>query len=73
MSIISKLVKQASKFVAKELTVAACAEVGRHVGDAVGNLLGKRIDSTHGQTLKGDDTNESATKASPSETLRTPG
>lgn len=48
--------KRALHFAARELVQAGCAEVGRHVGDAIGNLIGKRIDPTHGD--KGGDGDE---------------
>ena len=43
MSIARKLVK----FVAENLAAGALTQIGEHVGDAIGTVLGRKIDPEH--------------------------
>lgn len=47
MGLFTKIVGGAIKFAAQELTSSTLSEVGQHVGDAVGTLLGRKIDPDH--------------------------
>jgi len=41
------LISRAIIFAAKEVVAAASGEIGNHVGDAIGTLLGRKIDPEH--------------------------
>lgn len=49
MGLLRNLSKAAAKFVVQEVSGSALSKIGEHLGDAVGNLLAKKIDKNHGQ------------------------
>lgn len=44
MSFLGKVIV----FAARELAQPTLTKIGEHIGDAVGNVIGKKIDPTHG-------------------------
>jgi len=49
------LVSSIGKFVARELARPLLEEVGKHIGDAIGTVIAKRIDPNHGDNLQDED------------------
>lgn len=49
---MSPFKRAAIRFLAETLVGNALSQIGEHVGDAIGNRLGKRIDPDHGKTPK---------------------
>lgn len=49
------LLGRAAVFVLREITGPTLEEIGKQVGTAVGNVLGRRIDPKHGQDSEDDD------------------
>lgn len=49
------LLSRAIMFALKEVVGAAASEIGQHVGDAAGTLLGRKIDPEHGKHDDDDD------------------
>ena len=51
---MSAFKRAAIRFIAETLVGNALAQIGEHVGDAIGTRLGKRIDPEHGKVPKPD-------------------